>query len=290
MSPAGQRHWNVTGKSERSRFHDVTRSAGSRNTAPTRYIPNEVRHAGHATVIHLTAIEYLAVLAVVTFGAAVQGVVGFGANLVAVPVLALVEPSALPATLSVWALPLNISMAVRERHGVDWSGATAIVVWRIPGTIAGALTVAAVSADTISVLAGMAVLAGVVASVMSTTVPVNRWTTAIAALASGAMGTATSVGGPPLALLYQNSEGVVLRSTLAVAFTAGLVVSLVGQGAVGVVAGWHVLLALALLPGVAAGLVFSRLMTQQRDGLWLRHAVLILAGSAALLAIGRGLG
>ena len=241
-------------------------------------------------MIHLTAVEYVAVLAAVTFGALVQGLVGFGANLLAVPVLALVEPNALPATLSIWALPLNISVTVRERHGIDWPGATAIVLWRIPGTIAGALTVAAVSADTISVLAGAAVLIGVAATARVTNVPINRWTTAIAALASGAMGTATSVGGPPLALLYQNSRGVVLRSTLAVAFTAGLVMSLVGLGAVGVVDGWHVLLAVTLLPGVAVGLVLSRLVIRQREGAWLRHAVLILAASAALLAIGRGFG
>jgi uncharacterized membrane protein YfcA len=198
----------------------------------------------HGTVIALTAVEYIAVLATVTFGAAVQGVVGFGANLLAVPVLALVEPNALPATLSLCALPLNVSMAVRERHGVDWRGAMAIAVWRVPGTIAGALTVAFASTDTISLLAGAVVLIAVAATARAATVPINQWTTAIAAVTSGAFGTATSIGGPPLALLYQNSSGVVLRSTLAVSFTVGLVMSLVGQGAAGVLAGWHVLLAL----------------------------------------------
>jgi uncharacterized membrane protein YfcA len=233
--------------------------------------------------------EFALVLVTVTMGAAVQGSVGFGANLLAVPVLALVEPEALPSTLTMWVLPLAVAMAVRERHGIDRHGAASIVAWRVPGTVVGALTVAAVSADTISVLAGAAVLAGVAVTGVGATVPVNRVTTAAAGMASGAMGTATSIGGPPVALLYQRHEGPVLRSTLAVTFVAGLLISLVGQAAVGAVAGWHVVLALALLPGIAAGLGLARILAGQLDGPWLRPAVLTLAAVAGLAAVVRGL-
>jgi uncharacterized protein len=237
----------------------------------------------------LTAPEYVLVLVAVTAGAAVQGSLGFGANLLAVPVLALVEPEALPATLTMWVLPLAVTMAIRERHGIDGRGALSIVAWRIPGTVVGALTVAAVSADTISALAGGAVLAAVAVTAGGVTVPVNRATTAAAGLASGAMGTATSIGGPPVALLYQRRDGPVLRSTLAVTFAAGLVISLVGQAAVGAVAGWHLLLALSLLPGTAAGLGVAQAVTGRIDGPWLRPAVLVLASVTGLVAMVRGL-
>jgi uncharacterized protein len=240
-------------------------------------------------VIHLSAPEYALVLATVSVGAAVQGSVGFGANLLAVPVVALVEPDALPATLTIWVLPLAIAMAVRERRGIDRPGALSLVAWRVPGTLVGALTVAAVSVDTISALAGGAVLLAVAVTAGGVAVPVNRATTAAAGLASGAMGTATSIGGPPLALLYQRREGPVMRSTLAVTFGAGLLISLAGQAAVGAVAGWHVLLALSLLPGTVAGLLVARVLAHRLDGVWLRPTVLTLAGVTGLVALIRGL-
>lgn len=240
-------------------------------------------------MIPLTAPEYVLVLVAVTTGAAVQGSVGFGANLLAVPVLALVEPRALPATLTMWVLPLAVAMAVRERHGIDRPGALLIVAWRIPGTVVGALTVAALSADAISAVAGGAVLAAVAVTAGGVSVPVNRATTAAAGLASGAMGTATSIGGPPVALLYQRREGPVLRSTLAVTFVAGLLISLLGQTAVGAVSGWHVLAALSLLPGTVAGLGIAHALAGRLDGPWLRPTVLTLAGITGLVALVRGL-
>src|SRR5262249_32289222 len=63
--------------------------------------------------IHLSGLEYAIALAAVTIGAVVQGSVGFGANIVAVPVIAVLEPGALPATLALVVIPLVIVMAVR---------------------------------------------------------------------------------------------------------------------------------------------------------------------------------
>ena len=52
-------------------------------------------------------------------------------------------------------------------------------------------------------------------------VPVNRGLAAVAGLVSGVAGTATSIGGPPLAMLYQHRHPQVLRPTLAVFFLLG---------------------------------------------------------------------
>jgi uncharacterized membrane protein YfcA len=239
--------------------------------------------------IHLSAVEYLVTLAVVTVGAAVQGTLGFGSNLLAVPVVALFEPAAVPAATTMLALPLATGMAVAERGHVDWHGVGWLMVGRIPGTVVGAAIVAVVAASTLSVLAGAAVLVAVALSLVTTTVVVSRATTVWAGLASGIMGTATSIGGPPLALLYQHHEGPVLRSTLAVTIGIGTVISLGGQALAGAVHGWQLVLALSLLPGVAAGLALGRMVSRRLDERWLRPAVLAFATGAALLAIGRGL-
>jgi uncharacterized protein len=240
--------------------------------------------------LHLTLVEYLVVLVAGGVGAAVQGALGFGANLIAVPVVAVVAPEALPATLVLWVVPLVITMAVRERQGVDWSGVRWTTLGRLPGTALGAWIAATVASDTLSVLCGLAVLVAVGASVWTADVPFGPATKTAAGFASGAMATATSIGGPPLALLYQRQDGRVLRSTLAMAFTIGTAVSLTGLAVAGAIEPWHVLLAFAMAPGLAGGLALSGTLSRRLDGARLRPAVLGLATVAALVAIARGLG
>jgi uncharacterized protein len=237
----------------------------------------------------LSGLEYAIALAAVTIGALVQGSVGFGANIVAVPVIAVLEPDALPATLALVVIPLVLVMAIRERHAIDRPGVTWITVGRLPGTIAGAWVVAAVSSDTLSVLLGVGVLVAVAMSTLTTSIPVNRVTATTAGVASGAMGTATAIGGPPLALLYQHHEGPVLRATLAVAFAIGTVLSLTGLAIAGAIESWHLVLASALLPGLLTGLALSRFVIQRLDRAWLRPAVLLFAAATAVIAIVRGL-
>ena len=239
--------------------------------------------------LHLDATGYAVMLFVVLVGSAVQGTVGFGANMLAAPVLAVIEPEALPATLMVLVVALSSPMVGRERHGVDWPAVGWLMAGRVPGTVIGSLVVAAVAADTLSVLAGAAVLVAVATSLATATVPITRATTLATGVVSGAMGTATSIGGPPLALLYQHQEGPRLRATLAATFVFGSLLSLVALALAGAVAGWHLALALALLPGTLAGVAISGPLTRRVDGPRLRPAVLALATVVAAAAVVRGL-
>jgi uncharacterized membrane protein YfcA len=239
--------------------------------------------------MHLSLAEYVVVLCATGVGATVQGVVGFGANLIAVPVVALFAPEALPVVLILWAMPLVVAMAIREHRGVDWSGVGWMTVGRLPGTALGTWVVATVATDTLSVLCGIAVLAAVAMSAWATTVPLNPATKTAVGFTAGLMGTATSIGGPPMALLYQHHTGRVLRPTLAVAFTLGTSISLFALAVAGAIEGWHVWLAIALLPSLAGGLLTSRLLIGRLDRRWLRPAVLGFATVAALVAAARGL-
>lgn len=240
-------------------------------------------------LIHLAPAGYLVVLSAVTLGALVQGSVGFGANLIAAPVLAVLEPRALPAALLLPILLLASAMVGREREGVDWTAVGWLMAGRVPGTVAGSLVVAAVAAETLSVLAGAAVLLAVAASLLTTTIPVTRATKLATGVVSGAMGTATSIGGPPMALLYQHHDGPVLRATLAATFALGTTLSSLALAAAGAISWWHVWLAVALLPGTLAGMAASSRLVGRLDGAWLRPAVLSFASAAAAVAMVRGL-
>lgn len=237
--------------------------------------------------MHVNAGEFAIAVLAVAAGGLVQGTIGFGMNLVAVPVIAVVSPEALPATLVLLGLPLSSAMAARERHAVDVSGVTWITVGRLPGTVVGALIVAAVSRDALSALIGAAVLVAVAMSVLAGPIVVTRRRAFGAGVAAGVMGTAAAVDGPPLALLYQHHTGPALRATLATVFVIGALMSSLALAVAGALAGWQVVFALALVPALGVGLWASRELAPRLGARWLRPAVLTFASLAGISAIVR---
>jgi uncharacterized membrane protein YfcA len=239
--------------------------------------------------VHVSLTEFILLALVAAAGGAVQGSIGFGQNLVLVPIVALVVPEAVPGALVALGVPLTVTMAAREWHGVDWPGLNWIVLGRVPGTVVGVLIVALVSGDLLSTLAGSAVLAGVLLSLLAGHVPVNRETAAGAGATAGILGTTAAIDGPPLALLYQRHPGHTIRATLACAFLIGAVMSFVALAAAGEIHGWQLLLALALAPALLLGLACSTFVARLVGERSLRPAVLVLVTVAGIAAIVRGL-
>jgi uncharacterized membrane protein YfcA len=239
--------------------------------------------------MHLSTAEIVAALVATIIGASVQGSIGFGMNLVTVPVLAIIEPASLPATAILLGVPVSVVMVRDEHHAIDRSALGWILIGRVPGTIAGVVIVALVATSTLSVLVGAVVLLSVVMSVIGTRIDVNPRSCTVAGVESGVMGTAAGIGGPPLALLFQHHRGPVMRSTLAASFFFGTILSL-GSLAVARQVGWdHVGFGLLLTPAVLAGFFLARSMRGVLDRGWLRPAVLVFATISALVAIANGL-
>ncbi|WP_034240382.1 TSUP family transporter, partial [Saccharomonospora iraqiensis] len=150
----------------------------------------------------MTLAAILAGLAVFT-GALVQGTVGYGMNLIAAPLLALVDPALVPVPLLVVALAHAVLSVVREREDTDWPGVRWAMLGRIPGTALGVLAVAVLAPGPFATVVGLAVLVCVVLSLVSWRPRPRPGPLLVAGIASGTFGTAASIGGPPLALLYQ---------------------------------------------------------------------------------------
>ncbi len=239
--------------------------------------------------MHLSAAELAVALTAVLAGAFVQGSVGFGVNILAAPVIALVEPDALPATLILAALPLATGMLIREHSAIDRDGLRWLVIGRLPGTALGALVVATLPADGLSAVIGALVLVAVVMSAVAPPLAVTPTTALAVGALSGAMGTASSIGGPPPALLYQHHPGAVLRSTTAALFVFGTILSVAALAVAGEVAVDDVVLAIVLTPAIGAGLLLSHLFARRIDAGWLRPAVLVVAAIAGVLTLLRGL-
>jgi len=238
--------------------------------------------------LHVSPTEFALLALVAAAGGAVQGSIGFGQNLVLVPIVALVVPEAVPGALVTLGIPHTVIMALREWHRIDRSGLGWIVLGRVPGTVLGVVIVALVSGDLLATLAGSAVLAGVALSLLPGHVPVNRETATTAGATAGVLGTTAAIDGPPLALLYQRHPGATIRATLASAFLVGAVMSFAALAAAGEIHGWQLLLALALAPALLLGLACSTLVTRRIGERSLRPAVLVVVTIAGAAAIVRG--
>lgn len=232
----------------------------------------------------------LAILVVtVLAGAAVQGLVGLGVGLVAAPVTTLLAPELMPGLLLWLSAVMPLVTLLREHDDIDWRGLGWSVPARIPGTVAGVAFVAWFSERKLGVAVGVMVLFAVVLTVRTVRLPVNRATLVSAGFVSGVTGTATSIGGPPLALLYQHREPRQIRSTLAVYFVLGAALSLAGLGVGGALETRQLLLALILMPCLVGGFVLSGVLRRRVDPDHIRYGVLAICGLSALVLLVRSL-
>ena len=228
-----------------------------------------------------------AVLAVaVTMGGLVQGAVGLGLGLVAAPVATLVHPSLMPGVMLWLAAAYPLLTLAREGRATDWRGLRWAFLGRLPGTVIGVAVVAVVSARLLSFLVGLTVLVAVLLTWRVVSLPMRRGVLLGAGLVSGVMGTATSIGGPPLALVYQHVTGARLRATMATYFAIGALLSLLGLAVVGELDAVDSLWALALAPFLVLGFLLADTVRRHVDAGRTRAAVLsVCAASAVALVV-----
>jgi uncharacterized membrane protein YfcA len=217
----------------------------------------------------------------------VQGVVGFGSNLLSVPVVALIIPAALPGAMIIPGVPMAVAMAFNERDHIDWRGSRYLLLGRLPGTALGVLVVVVVSTQVLAVVIGTVVVGAVAFSVLAS--HLHPGVTARAATATGVAtgftGAAAAIDGPPLALLYQNDPAPVFRATLATQFAIGTVFTIAGLLIGRELHGWQLLLGLSLMPSYLVGFGLSLAIRPRLGARNLRPAVLTIAALTGVAAI-----
>jgi uncharacterized membrane protein YfcA len=237
----------------------------------------------------MSELEWAVALVVVAMGAVIQGSIGFGLNLVAAPVIVLMEPSMVPGPLLVTAFAMTAFVAIRERAALDLRGLGWALAGRVPGVVLGTWAVTVLSQRALEVGLGAIVLAATVASVVGVRVVRRPETELVAGALSGFTGTTTSIGGPPMGLLYQHDGAALSRANISwfLLFGVGLSIALLavadefhtddlGRGG-------------ALVPAVLTGFLVSRRLTPALDRGYSRPAVLVASAVGAVLVLGRAL-
>lgn len=224
---------------------------------------------------------------IVLIGSTLQGSIGFGMGLFASPILILIDERFVPAPILLATWVLTTFLVLREPHAIDVRGLKWAVVGRMLWTVAAATVFAVLPRDRMALLLGVLVLLGVTMSLSGLRLRPSRSVLVGAGAMSAIMGTIASIGGPPMALVYQDASGERLRATMSSFFWIGTVMSLTALRAVGRFGGDEVRLALLILPSVMLGLLASRWMSAVVDRGYTRTVALSLAAAAGLAVIVR---
>ena len=222
-------------------------------------------------------------------GSTVQGSIGFGMGLLASPILILIDERFVPAPILLSSWVLTTCLILRERQAIDLVGLRWAVAGRVAGTFVAGIVLAVLPTDRVTIVFGGLVLVGVAMSVSGLQLTPQRWILVGAGTLSAVMGTIASIGGPPMALVYQHVHGARLRATMSSFFWIGTVMSLVTLRLVGRFGAEEVRLALVILPAMVAGLIVSKWTATRVDRGYTRPLVLALAAAAGVTVILREL-
>ena len=238
----------------------------------------------------MSAWELLAAFLIMAAGGCLQGAVGFGSNLIAAPLLLLVDESYVPVAVVVGSLVLNALMVVREPTGHFDESIKPAMVSQVPGALVAGLVISSLPQRQLSLLFAFLVLVAVAISVAGWHLRPTRRTLIGAGAAAGFMGTISGIGGPPVALVYQRAPGPTLRATLCRFFLVGGVVSLAVLALTGAVDGDSLRACLVTIPASAAGFAASTPLVRHIDRGSVRPYVLGLSTLAAVAVLIRELG
>jgi uncharacterized protein len=215
----------------------------------------------------------------------VQGAIGVGFALIVAPLAAALSPEMIPGSILILMLPLNAFVAWRERAHFDLSSAGWITLGRFGGTFVGLPILLVVSTPVLDIIVGASTVIAAIATKFAPVFAPSRTAYVGAGVITGVTETATGIGGPPLALVYQHHPAPTLRATIALCFLVGqlfsLAVLLVG-GRLNLAQVSDVVL---LMPALALGLLASGWAHRRLDTKRLRDALLVFAVVSGLLLI-----
>ncbi len=232
--------------------------------------------------LELSLLQIILAIIIVIAGTIAQGAVGFGLGPLSVPLLVLVDPVFVPGPVLANALLLTLLMFKREISDVDYFGMKWAVVGRLIGSVLAGIFLAFLPREALKLYFAIAIFIAVGISWIGITLPLKRSTLVGTGTISGFMGTSVSIGGPLMALIYQNMSGAKIRSTLSGIFAIGTLFALISLMIVGYFGEREVYASIIILPGIIVGFILSRHAVKLLDQGFMKPAILSLSSFSAL--------
>ena len=240
--------------------------------------------------LHPDMARLLGMGAMVMVAAALQGVGGVGFAMVLAPVAALWWPDLVPGPLLALGCVLSALTALRERAAIEWPVVGAALAGRVAGSALAGVALALLSTAALSVAFAVSILVGVALSIAGWRIAPTRSALAVAGVASGLMGTITSAGAPPFAIVMQHASPARVRANLGVVLGVGAAVSLVVLALAGRFGLPQLALGVALAPFMVAGFAGSGLLRERLPRAAVRWLLLGLSAAGAVVVLVRAVG
>lgn len=222
---------------------------------------------------------------IVACGAFLQSLIGLGFVMIAAPFLVLYDPYFVPVPMLFLGTFLPMLIILRDRKSIDFSGIKSAILGRIIGNIIAVWLVTIISQSTLLVIFGVLILISVILSTITFNIRPTITTVGIAGFFSGLMGTIAALGGPPMAMIYQNEKGDVIRANLSGFFVLGSLLSLVFLGIAGRVQLNDFKLFCYMVPGILIGFYLSKYAVEFVDRRYMRKAMLSVSFLAGIIVI-----
>lgn len=234
------------------------------------------------------SIDILAII-IVTLGLGVQAWIGLGFGLLSAPLLYFISPDYVPGPILLLGFVLSALVVLRNYQQMNWQRILPACLARIPGAWCGALLLASLPQNLVSILFGLSLLMAIQVTRSRVNLAPTPGILSIAGFFSGLLGTATSVGGPPMAMAYQQSDRLTTRNDLALFFLITTPVSLI-MLAINDYFSWQTfMLTLPLLPGVFLGYKLAGFVSRQFPGANVKPFIIGLCTLAATGILLKGL-
>ncbi|WP_404382631.1 TSUP family transporter [Knoellia locipacati] len=219
-------------------------------------------------------------------GALVQSTIGFGMAVVAVPFVVVAAPELMPGSVLVTSFALPVVQLALAPLDIAWRELGWALLARLALTPLGVVAVAMLSTRVISVAVAVLILVTVATSLTTIEVRMSSRNAAAAGAVAGVSGTATSIGGPFLALVLQHERPDRVRSTLAAFFLLGAVMAIGSLSLAGEFTRAQLWAGLVWLPFMAAGYAVAAPLRRHVARDVLRRGVLafcVLAGVSLIV-------
>lgn len=235
----------------------------------------------------MSLLVFIIVFVIVAIACAVQSAVGFGANLVAMPLVVQIEPDLVPGAILFAGLFMNVLILRRDRQDIDIGSVRSALYGRVLGTAIGVGVLSVLSADALQLVVALGVLLMVAIAGWAGAPKRSMATMLTAGTVSGFTASTAGIGGPPVALLFQDAKGSEVRASMSAFFIVGTLITLIGLALGGRFGVTEFGYGAALIPAAVTGFLLSGPLLPIVDRGFTRPAILLLSTAAAIVLLVR---
>ena len=233
---------------------------------------------------------YYFAIFIIIIGAITQSAIGIGFGIPAC-FLVLFEPSMVPGCIVLMGTFLAFSNAFLSYKDIITNDLIYSFSGRICGTIISVPLIAlTMGTKRYLIIFGVLLLITVFLSAKNWNVIATKKNITIAGACSGFMGTLVGIGGPPMAIVYQNSSAKNVVATLNMFFGIGALFSVFVLAYIDLINFVEVMRCILLAPGVLIGLILGRqTFVKNYVNMNLKKIILIVCFISALIVLGQAL-